>query len=123
AWIDNLKQSELPLEYKLLDYKPERWTNLKTALFLKYMSYDLAGKDEDLEYTNARNVFTNADFEKLFPAAADSLKPIVTNDTAHPYPAKPAFDMTVPQDAWQHYFDYSKDTVTNILPKPEKDNG
>ena len=43
AYIENLKESELPLEYKLLDYKPEKWNNLKIALFLKYMSHDLAG--------------------------------------------------------------------------------
>ena len=43
AYITNLKESELPIEYKLLGYKPELWSNLKTALFLKFMSLDLAG--------------------------------------------------------------------------------
>ena len=123
AWIDNLKESELPLEYKLLDYKPEHWTNLKTALFLKYMSYDLAGGGDDLEYTNAKNVFSVTDFEALFPVAADSLKPIVPHSLENPYPAKPAFDLTVPAQATSLYFTYPKDTITNILPKPEKNNG
>ncbi|MBK5270843.1 MAG: penicillin acylase family protein, partial [Bacteroidia bacterium] len=123
AWIDNLKESELPLEYKLLDYKPEHWTNLKTALFLKYMSYDLAGGDDDMEYTNARNVFTVTDFEALFPVAADSLKPIVPHSTENPYPAKAAFDMSIPANADSLYFTYSKDVVTNVLPQPDKDNG
>ena len=123
TWIDNLKESELPLEYKLLDYKPEHWTNLKTALFLKYMSYDLAGGGEDLEYTNAKNVFSVTNFEKLFPITADSSKPIVSNSPENPYPSKPAFDLTVPAEANTLYFTYPKDTITNILPKPEKDNG
>ena len=35
AYIESMKESELPVEYKLLNYKPEKWTNLKTALFLK----------------------------------------------------------------------------------------
>jgi penicillin amidase len=123
AWIDNLKESELPLEYKLLDYKPERWTNLKTALFLKYMSYDLAGGDDDLEYTNAKNVFSVTDFEQLFPDVQDSLKPIVPNDPANPYPPKAAFDLAPPASTSQLYFTYPKDTITNILPGPDKDNG
>jgi penicillin amidase len=57
-----LKESELPLEYKLLDYKPEKWNNLKIALFLKYMSLDLAGPENDMEYTNAKAVFDANDF-------------------------------------------------------------
>src|SRR5436190_340946 len=123
AWIDNLKESQLPLEYKLLDYKPEHWTNLKTALFAKYISYDLAGGGEDLEYTNAKNVFSITDFEKLFPVAADSSKPIAPNTAENPYPSKPAYDLTLPLGADSIYFNYLKDTITNILPKPNKDNG
>jgi penicillin amidase len=123
AWIDNLKESELPLEYKLLDYKPERWTPLKTALFLKYMSYDLAGSDDDLEYTNARNVFTVTDFEKLFPDVQDSLKPIVPNSPESAYPLQSAFDLTPPSSVDSLYYTYTGDTITNLPPKPDKDNG
>ena len=126
AYIDNLKESELPLEYKLLDYKPERWTNLKTALFTKYLSYDLAGHDDDLAFTNARNTFSITDFEELYPAVQDSLKPIVPNTKENPYPAAPAFSMQAPASADSLYFTYSKDSLqalTNILPQPDKDNG
>ena len=41
AYIESLTESTLPLEYKLIGYKPEKWSNLKSALFLKYMSYFL----------------------------------------------------------------------------------
>ena len=67
AYIENLSESNLPLEYKLIGYKPERWSNLKTALFLKYMSYDLTGGDNDFEMTNARSIFSALDFEKIYP--------------------------------------------------------
>lgn len=123
AYIDNLKESELPLEYKLLDYKPERWTNLKTALFLKFMSYDLAGHDEDLKYTNARNVLPVTDFEALFPAFQDSLKPIVPNNVENPYPSTPAMTLTTPVSADSLYFLKKKDSLTNTLPQPDRDNG
>lgn len=54
AYIESLTESSLPLEYKLIGYKPEKWSNLKSALFLKYMSFDLAGHDDDFEMTNAK---------------------------------------------------------------------
>lgn len=123
AWIDNLKEADIPLEYKLLDYKPERWTNLKTALLTKYLSYDLAGSDDDAEYSNARTVFSITDFEQLYPVVQDSLKPIVPNTAENPYPVAAAYGMDMPSSADSLYFIYRKDSVTNILPKPDKDNG
>jgi len=33
AYIASLSERELPLEYKLLNYKPEPWTPIKSALF------------------------------------------------------------------------------------------
>jgi len=82
AYISNLKESELPVEYKLLNYKPERWSNLKTALFLKFMSLDLAGSEDDFEYTNLRSLLGYNTFNKMFPIRPDSLDPIVPVDTA-----------------------------------------
>ncbi|MET0637625.1 MAG: penicillin acylase family protein [Chitinophagaceae bacterium] len=122
AYIDQLTESQLPIEYKLLDYRPEKWTNLKSALFAKYISYDLAGNDDDLEYTNARNSLTLPDFEKLFPIRPDSLKPIVPV-TENNYPATAAFNLTPPASADSLYFTYKKDSFTNVLPEPDKDNG
>ncbi len=46
AYIESLTESTLPVEYKLLGYKPEKWTNLKSALFLKYMALELAGFED-----------------------------------------------------------------------------
>lgn len=123
AYLSSIKESELPLEYKLLNYKPEKWTNLKSALFMKYMSYDLAGNEQDLEFTNARNVFSLSDFEKLYPVIQDSLKPVVPNTAEDPYPTVPAFDLTPPPFADSLYFTFSKDTLTNVLQKPDADNG
>ncbi|MCW9707053.1 penicillin acylase family protein [Fodinibius salsisoli] len=54
AWITSLDQREYPLEYKILDYGPEQWTPLKTALLLKNMTYTLAGSNQDLRMSNTR---------------------------------------------------------------------
>ena len=51
AYIATLDESTYPLEFKLLDYKPEPWTNLRTQLLSKYMAFDLAGFEEDFERT------------------------------------------------------------------------
>ena len=124
AYIDDLTPAHYPIEYKLLNYKPEKWTPLKTALFLKYMSYDLAGKDDDFEYTNARTAFTKNEFEKLYPIAPDSLKPIVPKTVESPYPSKSIVDLTVPLIADSLYFTYKADSFNNVNPdQPDKDNG
>lgn len=54
AYINTLSVSQLPVEYKLLGYSPEQWTNLKTALFVKMMSQTLAGASDDLPMTKAK---------------------------------------------------------------------
>jgi penicillin G amidase len=123
SWIDQMKAGDLPLEYRLLDYKPQRWTNLKTALLTKYLSYDLAGHDDDAEFTNAKSIFTARDFEDLYPTIQDSLKPIVPNTPENPYPVVSAFDINKPAVADSLYLSFRKDSITNLLPKPDKDNG
>jgi len=94
AYIETLTESTLPLEYKLIGYKPEKWSNLKTSLFLKYMSYDLAGHDDDFEMTNAKSYFSPGDFAKLFPEIQDTLDPIIPKGTVFEkqkvFPVKPA---------------------------------
>jgi penicillin amidase len=119
AYIESLTESSLPLEYKLIGYKPEKWSNLKTALFLKYMSYDLAGFDEDFEMTNAKSYFSPSDFALLYPANQDSLDPIIPKGTIYPAPAiisKP------PADVDSIYFG-NKDVVNINETKPDRENG
>lgn len=119
AWINSLADSQLPLEYKLLGYKPEPWSNLKTTLFLKYMSYDLAGHEDDFEYTNALSVFGWDDFQKLFPISQDSLDPIVPKGTAL---EKGGVTVSVPGNADSLYY-FRNDSVTATRVKPDRDNG
>ncbi|MEY2917084.1 MAG: hypothetical protein RIS73_798, partial [Bacteroidota bacterium] len=83
-YINSLTESTLPLEYKLIGYKPEQWSNLKTSLFIKYMAYDLAAREEDIEMTNAKSFFNAADFAQLFPDVQDSLDPIIPKGTILP---------------------------------------
>ena len=119
SFIDGLTESSLPLEYKLIGYKPERWSNLKTSLFLKYMSYDLAARDNDFELTNAKSYFTGDDFKKLFPATQDSLDPIIPKRSI--YEKQKVFPVA-PGNADSVYF---KTTAVKVAEaeKPEQANG
>ncbi len=119
AYIETLTESQLPIEYKLIGYKPEKWTNLKTALFLKYMCLDLAGHDDDFEMTNAKSFFTAADFAALFPAIQDSLDPIIPRGT--PFEKQKVFPIA-PVTADSVYLN-NKDIVYAEELKPDRDNG
>lgn len=118
SYIESLTDRTLPLEYKLLGYRPEKWNNLKSALFLKYMALDLAGYEEDFEATNAKSVFTSADFEKIYPIVMDSLEPIVPKGTAF----APAQPLPIPASADALYFNFRDSNNINEI-KPDPDNG
>ena len=65
AYINSLDEKDYPLEYKLLNYKPEQWTNMKSALLIKYMAYDLASYEQVFEKTNAKAFLPRAQYEAL----------------------------------------------------------
>jgi penicillin amidase len=76
TYIAQLSEKDLPLEYKLLNYQPEPWDNLKMALFLKRMSQTLNRGDSDFENTNALNLFGKELMDVLYPDR-ESTDPIV----------------------------------------------
>ena len=87
SYISNMSSSELPVEYKLLGYKPEKWSNFKTALFTKAMTNDLAGYDRDIEFTHALQVLGEENFRILFPEISDSSATIIPKGTVFSQPA------------------------------------
>lgn len=119
TYISQLSASQLPVEYKLLNYHPEKWTVLKTALFLKYMSLDLAGSENDFEFSNAKSVFDKAAFNALYPIEPDSLDPIVPKGTLFD---TPAIHVKKPALADSLYFQW-KAPVAIQEDKPDRDNG
>lgn len=120
AYINSLTESTLPVEYKLLGFRPERWTNLKIALFLKQMSKTLAGYDSDLENTAAKPRLSFEDLMQLDKQVPDSLLPLVPKGT--PFEA-PGVVPVKPANADSLYFE-KRDTVkVTQLTKPNPLNG
>lgn len=120
AYIETLNERSLPIEYKLLGYRPEKWSNLKSALFLKYMALDLAGHEEDFEMSNARAVFSSGDFNLIYPIIMDSLDPIVPKGTV--YEAEP-IALAIPESADSLYYSYKETNNIDNPHKPDKANG
>ena len=120
AWIESLTEAKLPIEYKLLDYKPEKWSNLKIALFLKQMSRTLAGNVDDLELTNEKAFIPFSEFKILYPEVPDSLIPIVPTGTKFDTPAI----MPVKPFAADSIYLGEKDTtrIAEVI-KEDPDNG
>ncbi len=75
-YISSLTDARLPVEYKLLNYRPEAWSPYKTVLLLKYMADMLVG-DKDLEFTNLQNIIGAEWIEKLFPDFPAENDPII----------------------------------------------
>lgn len=121
AYIATLTESSLPLEYKLLDLKPEKWTNLRTTLLLKMMAEMLAsGTESDLAYTNAKSVFSNEQLKMLYPQVPDSLLPIVPKGTAF---QKPGIIPIAPANADSLYINNKELAITKPVEIPDKNNG
>ena len=77
SYIDDLNWDELPIEYKILDYEPERWNPLKTCILLKAMSLDLSGRNTDLLYTEIVQKYGVEDADFLYPETPYNNDPII----------------------------------------------
>jgi penicillin G amidase len=78
-YIESLNYKNLPLEYKLLNYTPEPWSNLKCGLLLKNMALTLNIGDKDIEMTNALHLFGKEMLDLLWPDDEKMGDPIVDN--------------------------------------------
>ncbi|HYG37191.1 MAG TPA: penicillin acylase family protein [Cytophagales bacterium] len=117
-YLNSLSYKDLPLEYKILDYKPEEWSPLKTCLLLKYMAKDLAGYDNDLKFTNAIKTFDKATFDLLYAENATAAEdPIIPEGTPWNFEAIPA--PAPPSERVVDTFTNPRSTLT----PPNPDNG
>jgi penicillin amidase len=81
AWIESLSPAGLPLEYKILDYAPERWTPIKTPLLMKSMALTLSGNNAERAMTLTREILGRRATDRLFPVHRPFTEPIVPKET------------------------------------------
>jgi penicillin G amidase len=99
TYINQMKPKDLPLEFKLLNYQPEQWSVLKTALVKKYMDMTLCFGEDDLEATNAMQIFGKETFDKLYPEYNPKQSPVIPAGTKWAFSPAPAGPKTEIQEA------------------------
>ncbi len=87
AYIGQLDPKNYPVEFKILDYKPEKWKPLNSALLLKLMSATLAGGSDELYLQHILDHYGTELTESLFPAFPDNRNPIIPSGTDWPFEA------------------------------------
>ena len=78
AWQEQLPSRFKALEYKVLNYEPEPWTPLKTSLLLKYMAWDLTGRNVEHALTAVYEKYGQEALDHLYPSQTSFLDPIIS---------------------------------------------
>lgn len=104
TYIHSLKPRELPLEYKLMGFKPTEWTNLRSALLMKYMADDLTGYTEDFPHTYLRDRLPKDEFDQLFPEKIPGYKPVIPEGTKFEPRSLPVLSVPgIPDSLFAHF--------------------
>lgn len=77
AYIKKLDYKNTPVEYKIMDYKPEEWSNLKTVLIMKNLTSTLTGYDDDLSMSGMMMALGEENFNKLYPSYFGPITPVM----------------------------------------------
>jgi len=76
AYIDNLKPKDYPIEYKLLNTRPERWRSINSLHLLNQMGLTLAAGGPDHELLRAAALVGDSAAESVFPVHTPIQEPI-----------------------------------------------
>lgn len=78
-----IKHSKLPVEFKILKYKPTKWSAIDSLAIGKYMAFDLGGHwNEQAFRYYAMNKFSKEKALELFPANNDLDPYIIPSNTS-----------------------------------------
>lgn len=112
AYIQQLHYREIPLEYKLLGYQPEPWTNLKSALILKSMANKMTGYEEDLYMSKMILALGETRFNALFPDYSGGSHPVMNNH-------QPQAAIALQQYKIPNYLDYAFLSANTVISESE----
>lgn len=81
AYIHSLKPEDYPIEFKILDYQPEDWKPINSALLLKLMSATLTGGSDQFYMSNILSKYGPDVVKELFPDYPFGEDPIIPKGT------------------------------------------
>ncbi len=81
AYIHSLKPEDYPIEFKILDYQPEDWKPINSALLLKLMSATLTADSDQFYMSNALSKYGADAVKELFPDYPFREDPIIPKGT------------------------------------------
>ena len=82
AYMETLADKDLPVEYKILNYKPEAWSPYKTMLMFMNMRNQLNGGSNDLRITRIAQKYGMEVVNDLFPNYPSRESPIIPAGTS-----------------------------------------
>ncbi len=121
-YISQLKPSEYPFEYKLLDYAPEKWNPIQTVLMVKEMAFAMSARlgTGELEMNNVKNLIGKEDLNELFPNYPYIESPIIPSSKKWNFKAEPIKLSKIQEDKNQSLLfskvkNYKKDIYNNLI--------
>ncbi len=80
AYLSQVSPLDLPLEFKLLDYRPAPWQPLDSIAFAKFMGWSLSGGFQDLELGLFLEAYDQEAVDELFPIHSPFPLPIIPEE-------------------------------------------
>src|SRR5687767_987650 len=84
AWIDIMRPRDLPIEYRLLNARPQRWEPIHSLYFLSRMSLTLGLNDATLRRVRAQALVGKTAADALFPVNSPIQEPVQPNGSGGP---------------------------------------
>jgi len=84
AWIAQMRPRDLPVEYRLLNARPQEWKPIHSLYFLSRMSLTLGLNDASMKRFRAQGLVGTAAADALFPVNSTIQEPIQPNGSGSP---------------------------------------
>ncbi|MCG8311546.1 MAG: penicillin acylase family protein [Cytophagales bacterium] len=114
AYISRLSYKTYPFEYKLLDYRPEKWTSDKSGLLYKFMADMLNSSERDFENTNFKSIYGKELLDLIYPDVENYKDAVVDQPNGW------KFDPIVKHNKQKNI---NGPVSLNLQPKPSPSNG
>ena len=119
AYIQSLSSKEFPIEYKLMGFSPELWSEKKSITMIKMMAYRLSWENTDVEMARLYQKFSDEAIADLYPVLPKNNRPIIPQGTMG------AWVKGVAPQAPRSFFRTQPETLENFekVARPIRSNG